>query len=166
MTYTPYSETDDETSVYRFTGSYMKLPGSRETIERGDEVALPDRAADPIDDLLDPIDGDGGSEDGLDETEDDSGDESGAEAAESDTSDTETQASESSSDAEAADGGDSESGLVDVESYDTPDAFPAEVPDAESWEWDALQEVSKANDVNAAQSKEEQVDDLRAIAGE
>lgn len=163
MTYTPYSETDDETAAYRFTGSYMKLP-TGETIENGDKVELPDRAVRPIEDLLEPIETT--SSEAPVETTEDSDAESGAEGAENDTSDTETQASESPSEAETEADADSGGGLEDVDSYETPDGFPADIPDAESWEWDVLQEVSKANDVNAAQSKEEQVADLRAIAGE
>lgn len=155
MTYTPYPET--ETTAYRFTGTYLRLPtDERIELEDGDEVELPDRVAGPIDDLLEPVDGTDENRDQPAADDGSSGEDTGDQAGE----EPETEGDQEDGDVDH--GG----GLTDVESVETPDDFPETVPDAEAWEWQALREVSGANDVNASQSKEEQVEDLRAIAAE
>lgn len=154
MTRSPYSETDEQTTAYRFVGSYLRLPDDRETLEDGDVVELPDRVAGPIDDLLEEVDGST-----PDQPAADAGDDGGDDVDSDEPAETGDQ-----SDADQEDDTASEGGLRDVESVETPDEFPEAVPDADAWEWSALREVSSAHDVNASQSKEEQVADLRAIA--
>ena len=153
MTHSPYSETDEQTTEYRFVGSYLRLPGDRVTLEEGDVVELPDRVAGPIDDLLEPVDGSTPEQPAADAGED------GGDDADSD----EPAETADESDADQEDDTPADGGLRDVEAVETPDEFPETVPDADAWEWSALREVSSAHDVNASQSKEEQVADLRAI---
>ncbi|MDY6780464.1 MAG: hypothetical protein SV760_07965 [Halobacteria archaeon] len=124
-------------------GMYRLLAGEHRTtdddgnaviIEEGDEVYLTEQEAEAFGDKFEKVESDDGEED-------EAGDENAEEAGE-------TEATLATPDADVK----------------LPDEFPDSVPDADAWDWDALREVSKANDVDASQSKPDQVADLRSIA--
>lgn len=136
--------------------------GNPVTVEEGETVFLTEQEAAAFGDKFEKVDSDGGAEgDSSVETASDetatettAADADGADSAEGDDDVDET--SESVAESGTA--------LVTPDGVDVPDEFPDAVPDADEWGWDALREVSKANDVDASQSKPEQVDDLRSIA--
>ncbi|MDY6778993.1 MAG: hypothetical protein SV760_00270 [Halobacteria archaeon] len=143
--------------------------GNEVVLEEGDETYLTEDEVEAFGDKFERVETDD------DASSDDSGtdDETSTETA----SDDETG---ESPDTAATEGGETESSTSEPEGEDVetgprlevpdadvelPEGFPDDVPDAESWDWDALQEVSKANGVDASQAKTDQVADLRSLEG-
>ena len=167
------SDQPDEAGEHRLvSGTHRKVvDGVERVFEEGDVVELTDDEVEAFGDKFERVD-----------TGDSDGAENGADSGESSSSDSATESSEkpdaeTSADA-SGEGVDENSeadaetetpnivdGIVlldDADEYDFPEGFPDEIPDADAWDWDALREVSKANDVDASQSKPDQVDDLRS----
>jgi len=155
-------------------GEYRLLRGNHRTtdddgnsviVEEGETTHLTEQEARAFGDRFDKVEAD------VDDDRADAGDDAEAEPdPEADDADVEDAVdetegeTETDADAEADDAVDEAPALATPDGVDVPDEFPDAVPDADEWGWDALREVSKANDVDASQSKPEQVDDLRSIA--
>lgn len=136
--------------------------GNPVTVEEGETVFLTEQEAGAFGDKFEKVD------DSTDET-DASGDVTASDETATETTDADADGADSADGSDDVDetsesDAESDAALATPDGVDVPDEFPESVPDADEWGWDALREVSKANDVDASQSKPEQVDDLRSIA--
>jgi hypothetical protein len=143
---------DEETTVYRYTGSHLRFP-NRDVATGGELVALPDRVADHIGDSLElPVDED--AVESIDESEG-----TGSESDETDADDS----AEGAVEEDGADESDVEGGealvVPDGFDHDLPEDFPDELPD----DYQALRALAPANGVDGNQSKADLIDELERV---